>query len=123
VRWTLLSERVGGAELVVALPDDGGALDVSRLVRGWRGFFLQASPPPSEFGTCKKVKARFWPWLSGTPLELSRLVCGGGVASLCFFCFFFFVVDHLLRGWRLMKKNKKQCGGGVASFCRRGLLL
>jgi len=44
VKWTLLSERVGGEELVVALPEDGGMLDVSRLVRGWRGFFLQASP-------------------------------------------------------------------------------
>ena len=44
MKWTLLSERVGGEELVVALPEDGGVLDVSRLVRGWRGFFLQASP-------------------------------------------------------------------------------
>ena len=43
MKWTLLSERVGGEELVVALPEDGGMLDVSRLVRGWRGFFLQAS--------------------------------------------------------------------------------
>jgi len=30
VKWTLLSERVGGAELAVALPDDGGVLDVSQ---------------------------------------------------------------------------------------------
>ena len=38
-----------GVELVVALPDDGGMLDVSRLARGWRGFFLQDSLHPHRF--------------------------------------------------------------------------
>ena len=34
---------------------------------------LSRLPPSSEYGTCKTVTARFWPWLSGqSPYNLSR---------------------------------------------------
>ena len=71
-------ERDGvGGERVVGIPhilNEGGCRSWQRKCR-FRGPTSRAAirlwprpprhPTPSEHGTCKTVKARFWPWPSG----------------------------------------------------------
>jgi len=56
----------GGAE-----PGLAKLISTNRLRQGY-GFVAQESLLLSEYGTCKTVKARFWPWLSDkSPLNVS----------------------------------------------------
>jgi hypothetical protein len=50
---------------------------------------IHSSPLPSELGTYKTVKARFWPWLSGNIFKIFhlRVVCHKVMSHLEFVSF------------------------------------
>ena len=60
--------RANMAHVRPSRPDSGLGFQVE-VAKIFGGVPFSLSPPSSDYGTCRTVKARFWPWLSGSSRE------------------------------------------------------